>query len=71
MPHEARQATRLSRNSGPRGGPCVGGVCPWPVGSTSLRSLGTACVLEQSTRRPVNGPGNPRPHPAAGQEKER
>jgi len=47
--------------------PAGGGVSPWPVGPAITQPLGTARALEQSTRRPVNGPGNPRPHPAAGQ----
>jgi len=57
---------RRRRNPGPRGGPYAGGVSPWPVGPAIPRSLGTARTLEKSVRRPVNGPGNPRPHPAAG-----
>jgi hypothetical protein len=70
MPCEARQGTRPDGDPGPRGEPCGGGVSPWPVGSTILRSLGTARIPEKSTRRPVNGPGNPRPHPAASQKKD-
>jgi len=66
MPCEVCQTARLSRNPDARGGPCVGGVSPWPVGSTILQSLAVARTPEKSVRRPVNGPGNPRPHPAAG-----
>ncbi len=66
MPCEACQRTRPKRNPGPRGGLYVAGVSARSAGPAIPRDLGTACALEESTRRPVNGPGKPRPHPAAG-----